>query len=307
MQAVPTPVVAPPSRLLIWLALGAVYIIWGSTYLFIHLMTEQMPPLYMASLRFLIAGTLLYTYARLTGHARPTRHQWQSAGILGVLMLTIANGAMTLSLQHIPTGFAALLSAMFPIILLTINWIGFNKTRPTRLAMIGLVLGIAGVGLLIKPDNLQSEASLHEKLIGVFFVTLGNLSWAFGTLLSPRLRLPGGLLASGMQMLVGGVLLLIISLITEPVTLWTVLDAPRLALGSLAYLVVFGSIIGFSAYSFLTRNAPPALVSTYAYVNPVVAMILGTTFAGELISGQALLGAAVILSGVVLITLGRKT
>ncbi len=306
MQAVSTPSSVRNPRLLIWLALGAVYVLWGSTYLFVHFMTERMPPLYMASLRFLAAGAILYTIARLTGQPRPTRALWQSTSVLGVLMLTIGNGGIVLALQHIPTGMAALLSAMFPIILLTINWIGFNKTRPTRLAIIGLVLGIAGVCLLIKPDKFQTAAGLHEQLIGALFITLGNVSWAFGTLLAPRLTLPGGMLSSSMQMLAAGFSLLLISLVIEPVTLLSVLEAPRLAIGSLVYLIIFGSIIGFSSYSFLTRNAPPALVSTYAYVNPVVAMILGASFAGELFSGQALLGAGVIVSGVVLITMGRK-
>ncbi len=306
MQAVSTSAVARPPQWLIWLALGAVYVLWGSTYLFIHFMNERMPPLYMASLRFLVAGTILYTIGRLTGEARPTRLQWQSTAVLGVLMLAIGNGAMSLSLQHLPSAMAALLSAMFPIILLTINWIGFNKTRPSWLAMVGLTLGLVGVYLLIKPDKFQTDVSLHEKLVGATFVLFGNLSWAFGTLLSPRLRLPGGFLSSGMQMLIGGLTLLTVSLFIEPVKFFAILDAPRLAIGSLIYLIIFGSLIGYSSYSFLTRNAPPALVSTYAYVNPVVALLLGTTFAGEHITGQALIGAAVIVLGVVLITMGKR-
>lgn len=305
--AAPASVVPAPNRVTLWSALTSVYFLWGSTYLFIHFMTEQMPPLYMASMRYIVAGGLLYAYARLTGTPRATRIEWRSASIVGVLLLTVANGCLTMALQYIPTGVAALLGGLLPVFLLSLNWGFFARKRPSNLALAGLVVGLIGIYFLIKPDKLQTENGLHANLIGAGLVTFGNFAWAIGTLLAPRVSLPqAGSLSTGIQMLVGGFVLLIFSLIVEPVTPWSILDAPAKAIGAMTYLVIFGSIIGFSSYAWLARNAPPQLLATYAFVNPVVAMLLGVTFAHEVFSSQSLLGAVVALLGVVLITLGRK-
>ena len=306
MQAITSPVTSTPSRATLWGNLISVYILWGSTYLFIHFMTEQMPPLYMVSIRYLIAGSILYTYARLTGTPAPTRVEWRSASIIGVLLLTISNGCLSVGLQYIPSGMAALLGGLLPVYLLTLNWVSFGKKRPSNLAIAGLLVGLIGIYLLVKPDNLQSTGGIDAKLIGVGLVAFGNFSWAIGTLLTPRLTLPSGAIFSGMQMIVGGIATLLVSLVLEPVTPLSILDAPAKAIGSMIYLVIFGSIIGFSSYSWLARNAQPQLLSTYAFVNPVVAMLLGTTFAGEVFSSQSFIGAIVALVGVVLITLGKK-
>ncbi|MEZ0606929.1 EamA family transporter [Fibrella sp. WM1] len=298
--------VRQPDRVQLWSALGAVYLLWGSTYLFIHFMTEQMPPLYMASVRYLVSGSLLYGYARLTGSERPTRQHWQSTALIGFFLLTIANGALTIAVQYIPTGMAALLGGLLPIFLLLLNWLWFARVRPTTLSLLGVGVGVIGIYLLIKPDRLVSTGGVHANLIGTSLVAAGNLSWAVGTLLTPRLPQPGQTLASGMQMLLGGFFLLVISLLTEPVGVFSILIAPTKALWSVLYLVVFGSIIGFSSYAWLARNATPSLLSTYAFVNPVVAVLLGVLFAGEVFSGRSLVGAGVALIGVVLLTLGRK-
>jgi drug/metabolite transporter (DMT)-like permease len=295
-----------PSRLKLWSALTSVYILWGSTYLFIHFMTEQMPPLYMASMRYLTSGTLMYGFARLTGTPRPTRAEWQSAGIIGILLLAISNGFLTVGLQYIPTGIAAMLGGLMPVFLLSLNWVSFGRQRPSNLALIGLLVGIAGVYFLIKPDKIQNTGGMDANLIGAALVTFGNFSWAVGTLMTPRVTLPSGTISSAIQMLVGGGVLMTASLFVEPVTPLSILQAPPMAIGSMFYLVVFGSIIGFSSYSWLARNAPPQLLSTYAFVNPVVAMLLGSVFAGEIFTGQSLIGAIIALVGVILITLGRK-
>ncbi len=304
---VPVSVAPTSNRVTLWSALLSVYFLWGSTYLFIHFMTEQMPPLYMASMRYIIAGALLYGYTRLTGTPRATRLEWRSAAIVGVLLLTVANGCLTVALQYIPTGVAALLGGLLPVFLLTLNWASFAKKRPSNLALLGLVVGLIGIYFLIKPDKMQTENGLHDNLVGAGLVTFGNFAWAIGTLLAPRVTLPKvGTLSTGIQMLVGGLVLLIISLFAEPVTPWSILDAPAKAIGAMTYLIIFGSIIGFSSYAWLARNAPPQLLATYAFVNPVVAMLLGVTFAHEVFSSQSLIGALVALAGVVLITLGRK-
>ncbi|MFD2569215.1 EamA family transporter [Spirosoma soli] len=306
MQAITSPATTTPNRITLWSALTSVYILWGSTYLFIHFMTERMPPLYMASIRYIVAGSILYGYARLTGTKRATRAEWKSAGVVGILLLTIANGCLTVGIQYIPTGVAALLGGMLPVFLLTLNWVSFGRQRPTNLALAGLIVGLVGIYFLIKPDKMQGTGGVHANLIGAGLITFGNFSWAIGTLLAPRVSLPSGTISSGIQMLVGGTVLLIISLCVEPVTPWSILDAPAKAIGSMFYLVIFGSIIGFSSYAWLARNASPQLLSTYAFVNPVVAMLLGALFAGEIFSSQSLIGAIVALIGVILITLGRK-
>lgn len=301
----PTPAyVTSGTRL--WASLAAVYILWGSTYLFIHFMTEQMPPFYMASWRYIVAGSLLYGYARLTGTERPTITHWRSTAIIGFFLLTVANGALTLGLQYIPTGVGALLGGLLPIFLLLLNWISFGRVRPNTLSLLGVAVGFTGIYLLIQPDRIIGTGGANANLIGTALVAGGNLSWAVGTLLTPRLRQPNQALASGMQMLAGGIFLLLISLATEPVHVFSLLDAPMKALASMGYLVVFGSIIGFSSYAWLARNAPPALLATYAFVNPVVAVGLGVTFAGEVFSTRSLLGAGIALIGVTLMTLGRR-
>ncbi|ARK12075.1 EamA family transporter [Fibrella sp. ES10-3-2-2] len=290
----------------LWLSLAAVYVLWGSTYLFIHFMTEQMPPLYMASMRYLVAGSILYAYARFTGTERPNIAHWKSTSLIGFFLLTVANGALTMALQYIPSGVGALLGGLLPIFLLLLNWVSFGQVRPRKLSLIGVAIGFTGIYLLIKPDRMIGTGGADANLIGTALVALGNLSWAIGTLLTPRLNQPNQTLASGMQMLMGGFFLMIISLTTEPVHLLSIVDAPQKALGSMLYLVIFGSIIGFSAYAWLARHAPPALLATYAFVNPIIAVLLGVTFAGEVFSARSLIGAAVALVGVTLMTLGRR-
>lgn len=304
MQAVSSPLVPVPNRLTLWANLVSVYILWGSTYLFIHFMTERMPPLYMVAIRYLIAGGLLYGYARLTGTPRPTWQEWRSAGMLGIVLLTVSNSCLAIGIQSVPSGVAALLGGLLPVYLLTLNWVSFGKKRPSNLALAGLAVGLIGIFLLIKPDKLQGGTD--ARLVGAGLIAFGNFAWAIGTLLTPRLRLPSATVSSGIQMLVGGFATLLLSLVLEPVTPWSILDAPTKAVGSMFYLVIFGSIIGFSSYSWLARNAPPQLLSTYAFVNPVVAMLLGSLFAGEIFSHQSFVGALVALAGVILITLGRK-
>lgn len=295
------------NRTTLWTALITVYILWGSTYLFVHFMTERMPPLYMAGIRFLMAGTLLYSYARFTGAPRPTAANWRATGLLGILFLTIANGAVATAVHYLPTGLTALLVAMLPVFVLSFNYLFFDRTRPTNLAMIGSGLGLVGICFLFQPGKITLPGGPDALLIGFGLTIVANIGWAFGTLLTPRVNTPKSpALSSGMQMLTGGGIMLVAGLLIEPVSLSSIVQAPPKAFYSLAYLILFGSIIGFSAFSWLARNAPPALASTYAYVNPIVAMMLGATFAGETITSQSLIGAAVIIAGVVLITMGKK-
>lgn len=293
-----------PQRTKLVLNLISVYLLWGSTYLFIHFMTENMPPLYMAGCRLLTAGLILYPIARLTGSARPSRKEWYSAGLIGILLLSIANGGMTVALQYVPTGVAALLAGMLPLFIISLNWLTFSKVKPTRLALAGLAVGLVGIGMLVKPGGFKATSS--DSWIGIVIIMIGNLSWATGTLLSGKLKLPTQIISSAVQMLVGGAVLLLVSLAVEPVSLLSISHAPTRAIGALIYLIIFGSLIGFSSFAWLARNAPPQLLSTYAYVNPVVAMLLGWAFAGEALTGQSLISALIIVAGVILISIGRK-
>ncbi len=286
------------------LNLTSVYFLWGSTYLFIHFMTEDMPPLYMAGWRVLVAGCILYPFARLNGHPRPTREEAVSSGIIGILLLGVAMGGMSIAIQYLPTGIAALLAGLLPLFLIVINWIAFARVRPSVLGMAGLLTGVAGIALLVQPGAFKETSS--DSWIGILIIICSNVFWATGTLLSSRLKLPHQLISSSVQMLAGGIFLLCISLLFEPVSFLSILDAPGKAIGALFYLAFFGSIVGFSSYAWLARNAPPQLFSTYAYVNPVVAMFLGWAFAGEVLNGQSILAGGVILLGVILMVLGKR-
>ncbi len=293
-----------PQRTKLVLNLISVYILWGSTYLFMHFMTEHMPPLYMAGCRLLTAGLILYLFARLTGHARPNKQEWLAAGLIGILLLSVANGGMTVAVHYIPTGVAALLAGMLPLFIVILNWLAFNKVKPTKLVIAGLVVGLIGIILLVKPGGFKTTTT--ESWVGICLIMGCNLAWATGTLLSGRMKLPNQMVSIAVQMLVGGGLLLLVSLVVEPVTLTSISQAPTKAIGALIYLIIFGSLIGFSSFAWLARNAPPQILSTYAYVNPVVAMLLGWAFAGEALTGQSLVSALIILAGVALISFGKR-
>mgnify|MGYP002778988353 CR=1 FL=1 len=317
---------APPTRSQVILALLSVYFIWGSTYLFIHFMTETMPPLLMSGIRNTFAGGVLYLFARFrAGGSLPTVSNWKAAALLGFLLLAVANGGMAVALRLIPSGIGTLLVAMLPVWIVLLNWFGFSRQRPSLPVAAGLVLGLAGFVILTggpqpPPDLPQGGGVVSSpplgggagggaslNWIGVGIIVVGVISWGIGTLLAPRLPLhPSQLQATSMQMLSGGVILLVSSLVYEHPSPDVFDQLTPKAGWSLVYLIVFGSWMGFTAYAWLAQNAPPHITATYAYVNPVVAMFLGWLFAGEKLTGQSLLAAAVILAGVVLITSQKK-
>lgn len=296
----------PATRTQVIVALLAVYFIWGSTYLFIHFSTETMPPLLMMGIRNFVAGGLLYLFARFRkGGSTPTASHWKSAVLLGFLLLVVANGGMALALRTIPSGIGALLVAMLPIWIVVLNWLGFSRQRPSWPVVAGLVLGTAGLAVLVGLGKFSSDAPLNW--IGVTIIMAGVFSWGTGMLLAPKLPLhPSQLQATAMQMFAGGVILLVSSLVYEQPSLDVFGQLTPKAGWSLVYLIVFGSWIGFTAYAWLAQNAPPHITATYAYVNPVVAMGLGWAFGGEKLGGQSVLAAAIILSGVILITSQKK-
>lgn len=287
------------SMLKVAIALAAVYLIWGSTYLAILFAIETLPPFLMASARFLFAGGLLYAWARWKGAPRPSLAHWRSAALIGMFLLLGGNGGVVWAEQRVESGLAALLVSTEPLWIVLLVWLLPGGHRPTMRVVTGLLLGFAGLVLLVNPGSTTGGVDL----LGAAVIVLAALSWAWGSLYGQRAKLPESpLLTTGIQMLCGGGLLFLASLVTgEPAGF----DPAAVSLKSmlaLGYLVVFGSLVAFTAYVWLLRAASPVLVSTYAYVNPVVAVFLGWALAGEPLTAGTLIAAAVILSGVALIT-----
>ena len=295
--------VAPPVANVV-AAFAAVYIIWGSTYLAILFAIETLPPFLMAGVRFLVAGTVLYAWVRLRGARRPTRAEWVATGIIGALLITAGNGAVTWAEQSVPSGVAALLVAVVPFFMVLFEWLRPGGVRPTLRVGFGLLLGFVGIALLVGPGELGGEA---VDPLGAIVLMAGAISWAAGSIYSRGAKLPPApLLTTAMQMLAGGALLLLIGLFTGETTR-VALDAISMSsLVALLYLIVFGSLIGYTAYVWLLKVSTPARVSTYAYVNPVVAVFLGWAVANEPLTPRVLVAAAVILGSVAVITISRR-
>jgi drug/metabolite transporter (DMT)-like permease len=282
-------------------AFAAVYLIWGSTYFAIAIAIDAMPPFLMAGVRFLLAGGIVYVWLRLRGSARPTWSHWGSALVIGGLLLVGGNGGVVFAEQYIPSGLAALLVAMVPIYMALLDWLRPGGRRPTALVALGLVFGFAGIFLLIGPDALVGGGASYFPWI--LIPLFGSLCWAMGSLYSRSAKLPAApLMGTALEMLAGGALLLILGLATGEAQQVNPDKFTVEALLAFGFLVVFGSIVAFSAYIWLLRTVSPARVSTYAYVNPVVALFLGSAFRGEPITSRTLVAAAVILVAVAVIT-----
>jgi drug/metabolite transporter (DMT)-like permease len=281
------------------LALGAVYVIWGSTYLAILFAIETIPPFLMAGARYLTAGTVLYLWARFRGAPRPSLVHWRSALIVGAFLLLAGNGGVVWAEQYVESGLAALLISTEPLWIVLLVWLRPGGKKPGLRVIAGLVLGFLGLMLLVRPGSGGGGVNL----LGAAVLGLASLSWAWGSLYGQRAKLPESpLLTTGIQMLAGGGLLCLASLVTGEPGRFELAQVSAKSLLALGYLVVFGAIVAFTAYVWLLRVASPVLVSTYAYVNPVVAVLLGWAFASEPLTAGTLAAAAVILTGVALIT-----
>src|SRR5262245_25229877 len=289
------------SRASVVVAFAAVYLIWGSTYLAIRWGIETMPPMLMAGARFLIAGGILLAWARLRGAAPPTPRHWASAALLGGLLLLIGNGGVAWSEQHIPSGLTALLVASVPLWMALLHRVD-GRSAPGPWTWTGVGLGILGIAILVGPRGLGAGGGTS----GLAFAAAGlaSLSWSVGSLLAHRLPLPASpVLAIGMELFAGGALLAALGFATGEGARLDVTAVSARSWLALAYLVVFGSIIGFSAYVWLLRVRSPSLVATHAFVNPVVAVVLGWALAGEPLGGRTLVATAVIVAAVAMLTL----
>ncbi|HEY0782456.1 MAG TPA: EamA family transporter [Thermoanaerobaculia bacterium] len=280
------------------LALATVYVIWGSTYLAMRVAIETLPPFTMAGARYLTAGLLLYGWARFRGAARPQLVHWRSAFIIGGLLLLFGNGGVVWAEQRLASGMAALLISTEPLWIVVFAWLVPGGSRPRWRVMAGLLIGFAGLVLLVRPSG---GGNLDP--LGVGAVLIASVAWAAGSIYSSRATVPSSpLLMTAMQMLAGGVLLLTASVVTGEPSRLVLSQVSGRSLLAVAYLIVFGALVAFTAYSWLLRVASPVLVSTYAYVNPVVAVFLGWAVMSEPLTRGTLVAAAVILAGVVLIT-----
>lgn len=276
-------------------ALFALYIIWGSTYFAIAIGVKSWPPFMMAGVRFMSAGVLLLAVLLLRGHKLPPLRPVLNAALIGVLLLALGNGFVTVAEhQHVPSGIAAVMVATVPLFTLCFSRLFGIPTR--KLEWLGIAIGLAGIVLLNSGGNLSGNPG------GALLILVGSVSWAFGSVYGSRIELPKGLMAGAIEMLAAGIVLLGAAALTgERLTVMPT-AAGFMAVG---YLALFGSIIAISAYMYLIRNVAPAVATSYAYVNPVVAVLLGTGFAGESLSPVEWLALGVIIFAVVLVTLGK--
>ena len=286
------------------LAFAAVYLIWGSTYLAIRFVIESIPPFFMASTRFLIAGGILFALTRLQGSEKPSLVHWRSAFIVGGLMLVGGHGAVVWAEQWLPSGLTSLLIATVPCWMVSLDSIR-TKEKPVARVAVGLMIGFVGIILLV--GRAGDFGASQIDVLGSGIVVLGALFWASGSLYSRSAKFPSSqLAATALEMLAGGTLLLLVSGLTGEISRIDLAHISVLSFSSWLYLIFFGSLIGFTSYIWLLKKVNSARVSTYAYVNPIVAMFLGWTLANETLTLQSGIAAATILVSVILITSHHK-
>jgi drug/metabolite transporter (DMT)-like permease len=290
----------------VWMALLAIYIVWGSTYLGIRFAVESIPPFIMAGVRFLISGVILYVWRRMAGDPAPTRRQWRSAIIVGLLLLLGGNGVVSWAEQHVASGIAALIVASIPLWVALMDALRPRGIKPDWKIVLGLLIGFGGIVLLVTESERFGSVP-QMSLAGVGALLLAAFLWSIGSIYGRDADMPeSSLLGTGIEMLGGAVgLFLTATLLGE----WKALNVSTIttrSLLALAYLVLAGSLIGFTSYSWLLRNAPVSLVSTYAYVNPVVAIFLGAWLAGEVINAPIIVSALIIIASVVVINMSKK-
>jgi drug/metabolite transporter (DMT)-like permease len=291
------------TRSQILIAFAAVYIVWGSTYLAIRFAIETLPPALMVGTRFLAAGGIMYIWLRLRGAEAPKAIHWRSAVILGILMPVFGTGVVVWAEKRVPSGTAALLVAVEPLWIVLLQWLRPDGKRPKAAVIGGVALGLAGLYLLVDTGSEKSHGSLFAQ--GVLL--LAALSWAVGSLYSrsaPQAK--AKFLGTAMEMLVAGVVLISLGLVTGEASHFSFGAPSAKSWLSLLYLIMFGSIIAYTAYVWLLRTVTPTLVSTYAFVNPVVAVFLGWAFASEPLNARMIAAAAIIVGAVALITMGGK-
>src|SRR5688572_2506385 len=294
------PVAVGSNRSRVIAAFLAIYLIWGSTYLGIRFAIETIPPFTLSAARFGLAGLIMLVVAKVRGAERVTLAQFRTAAIVGSLLM-LANSLVGVAEERIPSGVAALLVAMTPVFMVLLEWGRPGGRRPTALVALGLVVGLAGVAALVGPASFGGGSSID--LIGAGTIILGSLAWSSGSIYSRHAPRPqSAIMMTAIQMLVGGIFVGVIGLARGELATFDPSAVSARSFIAWAYLLVFGSLIAFTAFVYLLRVSTPARVATYAYVNPVVAVILGWLLGGESISARMLVAAAIIVAGVAIIT-----
>ena len=289
----------------IWIALLALYIVWGSTYLAILFAVDTLPPFLQAGFRFLISGLILVIWRRAAGDEMPSLKQWRSLAIIGTLLLLGGNGLVSFAEQRIASGVAALIIGTVPLWLVLIEALRPGGVRPSWRAIIGLIVGFGGIYLLIGPSELTGKFQFD--VLGTLTLITAAFLWSVGSIYSRSAELPkSALMTTGAEMLAGSIPIFIVSILFGE---WKSFSFAQVSVQSwlaLLYLITFGSMIGFVAYIWLLQNAPVSLVATYAYVNPLVAVLLGSWLAQESLTGQTLVAAGIIIGSVVFINSARQ-
>ena len=298
-----------PTRLALIAAFAGVYLIWGSTYLGILFAIQSIPPLLMAGTRFVSAGIILYVVARMTGAPRSNPLEWRTASIVGACLLLGGNGGVTLAEQYVPSGLAALLVATVPLYIALLSWLFGMSERPGVVTTLGLAGGFIGVGVLVGPAlRFSGDSESPHAWIGMVLLLCSSLIWSAGSLYSRQAKhIAAPFLAAAQQMLCGGSLQILAGVARGELRGFHPGQISMVSLGAFVYLVIVGGILGYASYAWLLQHCDPSKVATYAYVNPVVAVILGAAFAGEKLNFRTGIAAAIIISSVALvITAGRR-
>ena len=291
-----------PERIQIIFAFAALYLIWGSTYLGILFAIQSIPPFLMAGARFFFAGLIMFAIARTQGPLKSTRAEWRTALIVGACLLLGGNGGVTISEKFVETGLASLIIATVPIYITLLGWLFGMAPRPQPVVWLGLAGGFLGVGILLGPALRFSGGGNSHPAIGMSILLVGSFLWSAGSLYSrTAIHAASPFLGAAQQMFCGGLLLVIVGLLLGEAKSFHPERVSALSLGAFAYLVLIGAIVGYTAYFWLLRHCDPAKVATYAYVNPIVAVLLGALFAHETITLRTLLAAALIIGSVALI------
>jgi drug/metabolite transporter (DMT)-like permease len=290
----------------LWVALVALYIVWGSTYLAIRFAVETMPPFLHASVRFLISGLILFLWRRSAGDPTPTISNWKATAVVGTFLLLGGNGLVALAEKNVPSGIAALIISTSPFWLVLFEALRSGGIKPNWQSILGLVIGFGGVFLLIGPSQITGSDQ-HFNTFSVILLLIAPVLWSLGSIYAKGADMPKStLMSTGMQMLMGAVSLFIVSVATGELSGFNLGEVSMRSWWGLLYLITFGSLVGFVSYGWLLHNAPISLMSTYAYVNPVVAVFLGWMLAGEILDARIFVATAIIIGSVIYINYARQ-
>jgi drug/metabolite transporter (DMT)-like permease len=293
---------APPKKIALLTAFAALYLIWGSTYLAIRFAIDTIPPLLMAGTRFLLAGLIMHVIARWQGAPRASLADWRASLIVGACLLLGGNGGVTLAEQYVSSGLASVMVATVPIYIALLAWAMGTAPKPSPIVWLGLAGGFIGVGILVGPALHFSPNDTSHPGIGMLILLCSSFLWSVGSIYSTKAKTASSpFLAAGQQMICGGALLTLAGILTGELHRFDAGRMSLLSVGSFAYLVIIGAVVGFTAYIWLLRHCDPAKVATYAYVNPIVAVLLGALFAGETLTARAIVAAGLIIGSVALV------